>query len=189
MLSRKSNLKRNNNNNSKRNNSNRNNSNRNNSNNSKKKSIKNSKQPSFAAKLGAFILEAVSSKEKIVWSKDKGFTAKHPQIFGVLPFLHLNITEKQLRSMLNKSHKSHLNSLSNLCSGQKLNTVLNKVNFNCKNQSNKGILSLENSVIDSINNRWNMRANGRQHLAVLEKCMRKQVELKIIPAKSIDWAK
>ena len=172
----------------KRNNNNRNNRNSRNDRNNIKKSVKNLKSPSFAAKLGAFILEGVSSKEKIVWSKDKGFTSKHPQIFGVLPFLHLNISEKQLISMLSDSHGNHLKTLSDLCNGKKLNEVLNKVNFSCKNQSSKGISSFENSIIDSINNRWKMRSNGRKHLASLEKFMRQQVELNIIPNSSIQWA-
>ena len=69
-----------------------------------------------------------------------------------------------------------------------LNNVLHKVNFSCKNQSDKGILSLEDAIVDSINNRWNIRRNGRKHLAQIEKYMRKQVELNIIPSRSVSWA-
>ena len=159
-------------------------SNRNNRNNRSKKV----RQPTFAAKLGAFILQAVSPKDKIVWSKEVGFTAKHPQVFGVLPFLHLNVSEKQFRALLTGSHNNHVNALTGLCNGMNLNNVLHKVNFSCKNQSDKGILSLEDAIVDSINNRWNIRRNGRKHLAQIEKYMRKQVELNIIPSRSVSWA-
>ena len=69
-----------------------------------------------------------------------------------------------------------------------MNKVLHKVSFNCKRQSDRGILSVEEAVVDSINNRWNIRKNGRKHLATIEKYMRKQVELNIIPKRSVAWA-
>lgn len=160
---------------------------RKNNRNNRKRSRK-MRQPTFAAKLGAFILQAVSPKEKIIWSKEVGFTAKHPQVFGVLPFLHLNISERQFRALLRGSHNNHVNTLAGLCNGMDLNKVLHKVSFSCKKQSDKGILSVEEAVVDSINNRWNIRKNGRKHLAEIEKYMRKQVELNIIPKRSVSWA-
>ena len=53
---------------------------------------------SFAAKLAAFILESV--KDTIYFSKQTGFSDKHHQIFGVLPYLHMNISEKEFRTQL-----------------------------------------------------------------------------------------
>jgi hypothetical protein len=153
-----------------------------------RRSVKNTRKPTFAAKLAAFILEAVSPKDKIIWSREKGFTAKHQQVFGVLPFLHLNIKEHQFRDLLRNSHKNQVNTLADLCNAKHLDEVLHKVSFNCKNQSDKGILSFEEAIIDSINNRWGIRQNGRRHLAVLEKFMRKQVHLDIIKPASVLWA-
>ena len=51
---------------------------------------------SFAAKLGAFMLESVQGK--IVFSMEDGFTSKHPQVFGVLPYLHMNFSERTFRN-------------------------------------------------------------------------------------------
>ena len=162
---------------------------KNNRNNQKNnKSIKNSKKPSFAAKLGAFVLQGLNPNTRVKWSVDEGFSNTQPQVTGVLPFLHLNITEGQLKSLLNGSHNNHKKTLSGLCNNANLNTVLRKVKFNCQRQSNNGILGFEQAVIDSINNSWTMRSNGRKHLGTLEKHMRKQVELRIIPAKSVSWA-
>ena len=158
-------------------------------NNRSRRSVKrNTRKPTFAAKLAAFILQAVPQSEKIVWSKEKGFTSKHRQVFGVLPFLHLNVKENQFRALLRRSHGNHVKTLEGLCNGARLNKVLHKVNFSCKNQSDKGILSFEEAIIDSINNRWNMRRNGRKHLATLEFYMRKQVKLDIIKPSSVVWA-
>ena len=68
----------------------------------------------FAAQLGIFILSAddkIAFDKDTQWSEDLGFygdaevekagkagaKACHPAIFGVLPFLHLNISEEQLK--------------------------------------------------------------------------------------------
>ena len=153
-----------------------------------RRSVKNSRRPTFAAKLGAFILQGLSANTTVTWSVKNGFSNKQTQVSGVLPFLHLNIKEHQFRALLRNSHGNHAKTLENLCNGAKLNKVLHKVNFNCKRQSNNGVTGLEDAIVDSINNAWNMRSNGRRHLATVERHMRKQVELNIIKPRSVVWA-
>ena len=143
---------------------------------------------SFAAKLGAFILQGLGSNTSVQWSLENGFSNKQTQVSGVLPFLHLNISENQLRALLRGSHGNHVRALTSLCNTKDLNTRLRKVNFNCRKQSNNGITGLEDALIVSINNSWNMRATGRRHLATVARLMRKQVDLNIIKPASVVWA-
>ena len=153
-----------------------------------RRSVKNSRRPTFAAKLGAFILQGLSTNTTVKWSVKGGFSNTQPQVTGVLPFLHLNLKEAQFRALLRGSHGNHVKTLTSLCNSKNLNKVLHKVSFNCKRQSNNGIGGLEEALVASINNSWNMRSNGRKHLATLERHMRKQVELTIIKPSSVVWA-
>jgi hypothetical protein len=142
---------------------------------------------SFAAKLGAFMLEAV--KGQIVFNKTAGFTNKHPPVYGVLPYLHMNISESSFRKSIDLSKSIRLKHLSKLCNKKKLNKTLSKVNFNCNTQPLNGVKSVNNSIIDSVNNRWGIRQNGRKRLKEILKAQRWQVSQGIIPAKSLEWAK
>lgn len=155
---------------------------------SSKRSKKSSgKSISFAAKLGAFLLQSV--EDKIVFSMKTGFTDKHPQVFGVLPYLHLNITEDGFKKTLNESVNERKNTLKNICNGKKLENTLIKVNFNCDRQSMSGINSLDQGLIDSINNRWSIRKNGQKRLREILGYQKKQVKEGIIPVTSIEWGK
>merc|ERR1712150_1547 len=142
----------------------------------RRRSVKNSRRPTFAAKLGAFILQGLSSSTSVKWTVKGGFSNSQPQVTGVLPFLHLNVSEAQFRALLKGSHNNHVKTLAGLCDAKNLNKVLHKVNFNCQRQSNNGVSGLEDAIVASINNSWNMRGNGRKHLGTLERHMRKQVE-------------
>lgn len=151
---------------------------------SKKSSVKNI---SFAAKLGAFLLESV--RDKIVFSMKTGFTDKHPQVFGVLPYLHLNIQEDSFKQTLNESKNDRKDTLKNICNGKSLENKLSKVNFDCERQSMSGINSLDQGLIDSINNRWSIRKNGQKRLREILGYQKKQVKAGIIPAASVEWGK
>lgn len=142
--------------------------------------------PSFSAKLGAFMLESV--KDAIYFDKSKGFSDKHHQIFGVLPYLHMNISETEFRKQLKDSQKNRNRSLTKLCNKNKLNKKLSSVGFNCKNQAASGVHSVNESVVDSINNRWDMRKNGQKRLKTVMKAMQWQVKNNKIPASSLKWA-
>jgi len=143
--------------------------------------------PSFAAKLAAFILESV--KDTIYFSKTSGFSDKHHQIFGVLPYLHMNISETEFRRQLKDSQKNRNSSLTKLCNKNKLNKKLSSVGFNCKKQSSSGVHSVNESIVDSINNRWAMRKNGQKRLKTIMNAMEWQVKNNKIPKSSLKWCK
>jgi hypothetical protein len=142
---------------------------------------------SFAAKLGAFMLESVQGK--IVFSMEDGFTSKHPQVFGVLPYLHMNFSERTFRNDLNNSGNVRRGSLSRMCNKHKLEQKLHKVKFSCKTQPSACIQSLDRGLVDSINNRWNIRQNGQRHVRDILRYQRQQVDAGIIPATSVAWGK
>jgi hypothetical protein len=152
-----------------------------------KRSSTSSGKVSFAFKLGAFLLQNV--KGKIVFSLKEGFSDKHPQIFGVLPYLHMNITEEEFRQTLNNSKKSRTKTLKKACNSKKMNTKLKSVKFSCNKQSAAGIDSLDNSLLDSINNRLDIRENGEKLLREILAFMKSQVKEGIIPHESIEWGK
>ena len=64
---------------------------------------------SCAAKLGAFMLESV--KGKLIFNKNTGFTNKHPQVYGVLPYLHMNISEGLFRKSMDLLGKGMMASI------------------------------------------------------------------------------
>ena len=153
----------------------------------KKIRVKFGKNPTFAAKLGAFLLQGL--KDPVIFSETGGFSSKQPQVSGSLPYFHMNITEKQFRDMLKNAKKVNSESLSKVCNKCNLNKVLSSVGFNCDSQSNNAIASLQQGLVDSINNRWSIRKNGQKRLKeVLEK-MTWQYHNDIIPKSSIAWGK
>jgi hypothetical protein len=145
------------------------------------------KRASFAARLAAFILD--DHRGAVKWTEKGGFAAGQPYVFGVLPFLHLNISEAKFRQMLRDGQAKETDVVSKDCNSKKLNTKLKKVGFSCARQSAVGVNALSASVISSINdpNRWMSRRNGRKVASQLQRFMHKQVELGIIPASSVKW--
>ena len=146
-----------------------------------------SSKPSFAQRLGAFLLEGV--KGKIFFSEETGFSDKHTGVFGVLPFLHMNIQEKTFRAMLNNSNGSLKEVLTKRCHQKKLNDVLQKVDYDCDSQSSAGVDAVCMAIMDSINNRYGIRKNGQRRLKEMHGFMSWQVANGKIPASSIEWAK
>ena len=154
----------------------------------KKKSSKVSKASySFAALLGAFMLENLD--ESVIFSEKTGFSKKQPLVSGVLPYLHMNITEKQFREQLSITENIRTNKLAKICNNKKnnLNKKLSKVGFNCNRQSKNGVLSVNEAIINSIKNRWKFRKNGQIKLKEIMKSMKWQVKNEIIPTSSIKW--
>lgn len=151
---------------------------------------------SFAAKLGAFICE--NQKLGDVVGDLSGFYQKHKgrsvnqRVFGVLPFLHLNITEAQFRGILNSPsvNGSLTDAVEVLCNKKKLNKVLEQVKFNCRKQSEVGVRDgLNAAVMESILNRWDMRRNGRMVLNKIQAVQVRQRKEGIIPESSVQWCK
>ena len=150
----------------------------------------------FAAKLGAFICE--NQKLGDVVGDLSGFYQKHKgrsvnqRVFGVLPFLHLNITESQFRGILNSPRVkgSLTDAVEVLCNKKRLNKVLEQVQFNCRKQSEVGVRDgLNMAVMESILNGWDKRRNGRMVLNKIQSVQVRQQKEGIIPESSIQWCK
>ena len=123
-----------------------------------------------------------------------GFYQRHKgrsvnqRVFGVLPFLHLNITESQFRGILNspRVNGSLTDAVEVLCNKKRLNKVLEKVQFNCRKQSEVGVRAgLNAAVMESIINGWDMRKNGRMVLNKIQAVQVRQQKEGIIPESSI----
>lgn len=144
---------------------------------------------SFAAKLAAFLLD--DHRGSVKWSEKGGFAAGQPFVFGVLPFLHLNVSESKFREMLRSGQASEISLLSKDCASKNLNTKLKEVNFSCKKQCEVGVNALTNSTMSSIcsSSRWESRKNGRRVLSQLQKLMNKQVKMGVISPSSVKWCK
>jgi len=144
---------------------------------------------SFAAKLAAFICENQDFSKTHANPHDGFNNDGGKQVTGVLPFLHLNINEKQFTSILEKASGSLINATQILCNKKQLNRKLKSVGFTCKKNSTKGINNgFLNAVSESIHSGWKHRKNGRRVISFIEKNMREQVKLGIIPKASIKWA-
>jgi len=173
-----------------------------NNNKNNRKSVRRSNKPAvgtlsaqkatFAAKLAAFMCENEKLSD-VVATPERGFDprkngrAVNKRVFGVLPFLHMNVTKQQFMKMLNNSSAVMKNSTQSLCMSNKLETKLKKVQFNCPKQSATGTSAFVTSICESIENRWDMRKNGRSVLNKIEYIQRKQQEMGIIPAISLRW--
>ena len=145
---------------------------------------------SFAAKLGAFMLESVDYD--VSFSENNGFKFSQTQVSGVLPYLHMNISEKQFRNKLNSTHKARATVLAKLCNKKNLNKKLKSVDFNCNSQSLSGVKSVNNSIMDSINNRWDIRKNGQKQIRLIAKYQKWQTSKnggEQIPPSSVKWCK
>ena len=154
---------------------------------SRSKSRKSSLGVSFAAKLGAFMLQSVNGD--IPFSMKTGFGQKYPQVFGALPYLHMNVSEAQFRKTLSESRVARTNSLSKICRSKKLDRTLKKVQFSCKKQPAAGVKSLDDALVESVNSRFSTRGNGQKRLREVLRAQRVQVKAKLIPPTSVEWAK
>jgi|TARA_B110000902_G_C13900788_1_gene434290 hypothetical protein len=150
---------------------------------------KSGNRASFAAKLAAFICEN-QDFSKTHGNPTEGFNNDGgKQVTGVLPFLHLNINEKQFTLLLDGASGSLVKACNILCNKKNLNKKLKSLGFNCKKNSSKGINNgLLNAISESIHSGWKGRKNGRRVISFIENIMRKQEKLGIIPKSSIKWA-
>jgi hypothetical protein len=141
----------------------------------------------FATKLGAYMLESVT--KGIEYSSKKGFSDGVPQVFGILPFLHLNISEEDFKKSLENGEtvNSHLRQL---CMEKGLDVKLKGVDFKCEDQIKTGFESLNDGLIFSIKNKFESRINGQKHLRTILQYQKQQEgeTPKRIPTESIAWA-
>ena len=78
-----------------------------------RKSVKRGMEsPSFAAKLAAFILEGLGNAKPIV---GKGDNKMQPQLKGALPYLHMNITERQVVNKFKETEPMRIKGLAGIC--------------------------------------------------------------------------
>ena len=138
---------------------------------------------SFAAKLAAFILEGLKTDPRLNGNDSN----MQSEVSGAIPYLHMNISEKDVVGKFKDTLKSRVKGLSKICKKKKLEKSLKDVKFNCKRQSTNGVVSINKSIVDSINNRWNIRQNGRKHLKIIAEYMVEQVKNKQIPKASLNW--
>jgi len=159
------------------------NNNNNSKNNNSKNNTSNGKKVTFAAKLAAFILEGLNSKP-VLNGNDADM---QPEVSGSIPYLHMNIKKNDVVKKFKETQPKRISGLSAICKKKKLEQSLKSVNFNCKKQSTNGVVSINHSIVASINNRWDMRSNGRAHLKVIGEYMMGQVERGEIPKSSLNW--
>jgi hypothetical protein len=77
-----------------------------------------------------------------------------------------------------------------LCNSKNLNKNLKAVDFNCHKQSVVGVRDgLTAAIMESIENRWDMRSNGRKVLNQIQRVQVKQAGEGKIPKASIAWCK
>lgn len=150
------------------------------------------KNVTFAAKLAAFVLENHKG-DKVEFGIDGGFANGQKYIFGILPFLHVNITKNQFIDMLRKGASVQADFLTEICNNNiATQNIAEKVGFKCGPQSNTGVnVGVINSVISNINSnsKWASREKGRNILSQIRKNMRIQARKGLITKASLLWSK
>ena len=144
-------------------------------------------EKSFAAKLGAFMLNGLDKDYVIKCFKEGGFDKSSEEVLGLLPFLHMNVTKAQFAQILHTSNGNLQKATRTACNQKKLNIVLKKVNFNCNDQSYKAVGVLVDRIVDTIETGYKARISGKKHVRELAAHMRWQEKNKIIPSSSIAW--
>jgi hypothetical protein len=149
---------------------------------------------SFAAKLGAFICQSQPLKDVVgdvngFFERANG-KAVNQRTFGVLPFLHINISRDQFKKVMDSSGGNLVSSVEKICNSKNLNKTLKDVDFNCRKQSVKGVNDgLIAALMDSIEKDWNSNNNGKRVINKIQAVQLKQVALKKIPAASVAWCR
>lgn len=135
------------------------------------------------------MLESVPTNRVITYTKEGGFGEDVHQVFGILPFLHLNISEDNFKKSL-ENGSSENSYLRQLCMEKGLDTKLKGVDFKCEDQIKKGFESLNDGLIYSINTKFASRINGQKHLRTILQYQKQQEgePPKRIPTESIAWA-
>ena len=149
------------------------------------------KKVTFAAKLAAFVLENHKGDE-VEFAIKGGFADHQKYIFGILPFLHLNIKKEEFRQMLKAGESAEAAFLTEICNNnQAAQSIDSVVGFNCEPQSKTGVnTGVINSVISNINSnsKWVSRKKGRKILKQIKKNMGIQVKQRLITKESLKWS-
>jgi hypothetical protein len=141
----------------------------------------------FSSKLAAFILN--TKTDKVRCEKKGGFTDSSPEVLGVLPFLHLNITKKDFTKIMSSCEGNMHKATNIVCTKASLDKVLKSVDFNCNKQSKLAASMLLDRMIETIETGYESRKQGKTRAREMAAHMRWQCANKIIPASSIAWCK
>jgi hypothetical protein len=148
---------------------------------------KTASKTTFAAKLAAFILNAVN--HTIRCKQQGGFSSSSTEVLGVLPLLHSNISKKDFSTVMHTSSTNIQDALQTICSSANLDMVLKKVDFKCIGQTSAAATVLVQRMIDTIETGYASRSNGKIRTQEVAAHMRWQQENDIIPASSVAWCK
>ena len=150
------------------------------------------KKVTFAAKLAAFVLENHKG-DKVEFAIKGGFADDQKYIFGILPFLHLNIKKEEFREMLKAGESAEVAFLTEICNNNQATQSINPiVGFSCEPQSRTGVKTgVINSTVSNItsNSKWISRKKGRKILSQIKKNMQIQVDQGLITDASLQWSK
>ena len=128
-----------------------------------------------------------NAKNEVFFSETSGFSTKSKEAIGVLPFLHMNISETTFRSMLESGTGPQKTVIAKACRHQDLETLLKAVRFDCNKQSLAGVETLVDAFIHSIHDKYTKRRKGHRRMEDIQKAMEWQVANGVIPPKSIAW--
>jgi hypothetical protein len=143
---------------------------------------------SFAAKLAAFFLNNVN--HDIVWSPDGGFSGSCKEVSGLLPFLHMNVTEDDFIDIISASNSTFNSILNMKCAYAQIESKLNSnLNFKCAPQSKNAADVLVQRIIETINTGYKERKNGKDKARQVATYMKWQCKNNKIPNSSIEWCK
>ena len=141
---------------------------------------------SFSAKLAAFMLNGLT--ENVKCGPTLGFERfQQTEVLGLLPYLHLNITQEEYTDILKSTQPSMTKVLTKICKDKKLDTSLKAVGFKCSVHSKIGADVLINRMIDTINVGYSARLNGKKKAAQMAAFMKMQNKKGNIPAASVEW--
>lgn len=143
---------------------------------------------SFAAKLAVFVLNAIPEDKEIQFSQTSGFSSKLPEVAGILPLLHMNVSKQQFASIMKSSEKSIEKIIKKKCFSSKTEDKLDtSINFKCAKQSVFAANTLVDRFIETIESGYSSRRRGRKLMKEIAKYMKWQASVGKIPISSTIW--
>jgi hypothetical protein len=144
---------------------------------------------SFTAKFAAFMLNGMKANVKC--GPELGFERfNQTEVLGLLPFLHLNLNEKEYKELMLSTKDNMTNVLLKICNDRNLDSNLSTVGFKCSVHGAMGTEALIDRMIDTIKTGYEARINGKKKASQVAAFMRMQNKNnKNIPDNSIKWCK
>lgn len=145
---------------------------------------------SFAAKLAVFVLNSIPEDKNIQFSQTNGFNAKIPEVAGILPLLHMNVSKQQFASIMKSTEKSLEKMIKKKCHSSKTKDKLDaSINFECAKQSAFSANTLVDRFIETIESGYSSRRRGKKMMKEIAKYMKWQYSEGKIPVSSTIWFK